>query len=249
MENHLGIIVLAAGMGTRMNSDRAKVLHEIKGKPMIQYVADVSCSMAAERVVVVVGHQSEQVKAAVSGTRELVFADQKKQLGTGHAVLCALPQVPLSVHNVIVLCGDVPLLRRATLKKLVAHHESARGDLTVLAVDVEKPTGYGRIMVDEQGQLTGIVEEADATPEQRNIRTINSGIYCVRRSFLAEALGQIKTDNRQGEFYLTDIVAVGYREKRTISVFVGDDPEEVAGVNNCQELAVAEQILDRRMKR
>jgi bifunctional N-acetylglucosamine-1-phosphate-uridyltransferase/glucosamine-1-phosphate-acetyltransferase GlmU-like protein len=147
---------------------------------------------------------------------------------------------------VVILCGDVPLLTTATVEKLIAYHVDGHRDLTVLAVELADPTGYGRILTDAGRNLRGIVEEADADARQKAIRLINSGIYCVQRDFLASALKRIDSDNAQGELYLTDIVGVGYREKRSLGIVVGDDADEIVGVNSVEDLRVAESLLRKR---
>jgi len=176
----------------------------------------------------------------------LRFALQERQLGTGHAVICALPQLGREAEHVVILCGDVPLLTAATVERLIADHIDGRRDLTVLAVELADPTGYGRILIDAGRNLQGIIEEADADGRQKAIRLINSGIYCVERDFLASALERIDSDNAQGELYLTDIVGVGYRENRSLGIVVGDDADEIVGVNSLEDLRMAESLLRKR---
>ncbi len=242
----VAVVILAAGLGTRMKSRKAKVLHEVLGRPMISYVVETAASLAGDQVVVVVGHQAEQVKSVAAAGGAVRFALQEDQLGTGHAVMCALPQLGPQAEHVVILCGDVPLLTCATVEKLVADHIGTRRDLTVLAVEMENPAGYGRILTDSRRNLRGIVEEADADGRQKAIRLINSGIYCVERTFLAGALERIDSDNAQGELYLTDIVAVGYRQNRSLGFVVGDDADEIVGVNSVEDLRVAESLMRKR---
>jgi UDP-N-acetylglucosamine diphosphorylase/glucosamine-1-phosphate N-acetyltransferase len=241
----LAVVILAAGMGTRMQSSKAKVLHEIAGKPMIDYVVAAALGVGADAVVLVVGHQSERVRRTVSARQRVTFALQQPQLGTGHAVQCALPAVPEAVRRVLVLCGDIPLVRSETLQRFVQDHLAARRDLSLLAVDVARPHGYGRVLFNGDRQVLGIVEEADATPAQRRIRTVNAGIYCIEKAFLQEALPEIRDDNAQKEFYLTDIVAIGHRLQKKMGVLVGDDAHEVIGVNTLAELQAVERLLTR----
>ncbi len=243
MDSNVGIVILAAGLGTRMKSDKAKVLHSICGRPMVHYVVRQAVAVAGNNVVVVVGHQAEQVKQTVSDHFDVHFALQQQQLGTGHAVMCALPKISAMVDQVVVLCGDVPLIRAATISKLVADHCTHQRDVTVLAVAVDDPTGYGRIIFNADGNFTGIVEQADADEVQKELNIINTGIYVVRRSFLALALPQIGTDNAQNEIYLTDIVAIGGEQNRTVGTMVGPDSNEVMGVNSRDELQVAEKLM------
>ena len=240
-------IILAAGLGTRMKSNKAKVLHEISGRPMILYVTNIAKTIFGNNVVVVVGHQADLVREVVTRESHARFALQEEQLGTGHAVQCALPVVPENVERIVILYGDVPLLRSETIARLIGDHSRAGRDLTVLAATLADPTGYGRIIRDDTDRFVGIVEEADCTPEQKQITSINTGIYCVERFFLEDALPKLTNDNAQGEFYLTDIVDIGYRQNRTMGVVTASNPEEVAGVNSLDELAHAEAIIQMRM--
>ena len=245
---HIGAIILAAGKGTRMKSDKAKVLHEINGRPMACYVVGAAQQVAGNNVVVVIGHQAETVRQVIAGNcdRIIHFALQSEQLGTGHAVQCALPMVPDHVGDIVILCGDTPLITAATIERLAAEHTAAARDLTVLAVTLENPTGYGRLLIDERNRVTGIVEEADATAEQKQINIVNSGIYCTTRAFLSAALDRIDSDNAQGEFYLTDIMEIGHRAGKHVGAMVWGDHREVMGVNTLYELELAEKIMKTR---
>jgi bifunctional UDP-N-acetylglucosamine pyrophosphorylase / glucosamine-1-phosphate N-acetyltransferase len=247
MKSTLGIVILAAGLGTRMKSDKAKVLHEICGRPMIQYVVQTATAVAGPHVIVVVGHQAELVKRAVGEVARAHYAIQKEQLGTGHAVLCAMPMMPAEVRQVVILCGDVPLIRRETIERLVSDHAIRHRDLSLLTVTVADPTGYGRIVMNAEGQLQAIVEEADADDTQKKINTINSGIYAVNRNFLETALPQLRPDNAQKEIYLTDIIGIGYREKKNMGAVMGSDSSEIIGVNSRTELQLAENVMNRRI--
>jgi len=243
MDRPLAVIILAAGLGKRMKSDRAKVLHEVLGKPMVVYVVEAAIPIAGKAVIVVVGNQAEEVRRAVACRAEVIFAHQDQQLGTGHAVKCALPHLPARCENVMVLCGDVPMVTTATLKALADKHVEGSRDVTLLAVDIDRPSGYGRILLAPDGQVYGIVEEADASPEQRAIRTINSGIYCINRRFLEKALPQLTNENVQGEYYLTDIIRIGYEWGRNVGATWALDPIEILGINTPQDLARVEKIL------
>ena len=243
MINKVAVIILAAGMGTRMNSDKAKVLHEIQGKPMIIYVLETARKIAGDDVIVVVGHQAQKVRAIISDHAELSVAYQDQQLGTAHAVLCALPQIPEHCEHVIILCGDVPLIKPETVAELVADHLSAQRDISLLAVELDNPFGYGRILLDDNMRISAIIEEADATAVQKQIKLINSGIYCVEKTFLMEALPKIHPNNAQGELYLTDIMSVGYKEKRKMGVKIGTDSQEILGINTCQDLEIVDAIM------
>ena len=239
----IAVIILAAGLGTRMKSDRAKVLHEVLGRPMVSYVVDTARKVTTENIVLVVGHQAEEVKKAVSHFSGLRFAYQPEQLGTGHAVACALPTIPEDCLNVIILCGDVPLVTETTIHRLVYDHQTVQRDVTVLATHVDRPTGYGRILTSANGQVKAIIEEADANDEEKKIRVINTGIYCVKMTFLTHALSKIRNDNAQGELYLTDIVAVGNNERRKVGVLIAEDENEFHGINSKSDLEVAESLM------
>lgn len=242
MKETIAVIILAAGLGKRMRSPKAKVLHEIQGRPMLAYVIDVAREIAGGSVIVVVGNQAEAVRRAVSGAA-VRYAYQDRQLGTGHAVLCALPQLPDDCEQVVVLCGDTPLLTAPTLNSLVQDHLAAGRDATLLAVELEDPQGYGRVLLNDHQQVCGIIEEADASAGQRAIRLINTGIYCVTRQFLSDALPNVTPDNAQGEFYLTDIIRIGYESGRDIGVSYGAAPREILGVNTPEDLARVEALM------
>jgi UDP-N-acetylglucosamine diphosphorylase/glucosamine-1-phosphate N-acetyltransferase len=242
--DNIAIIILAAGLGTRMKSDKAKVLHPILGVPMICHVLKTACNVADRDVIVVVGHQADRVQAACQKVRPVSFALQSEQNGTGHAVQCAMPAVPENVQHVVILCGDVPLLKANTIKDLIRDHVQAARDLTLLAVELTNPTGYGRVVMNADRQLTRIVEEADADDAEKAIALINSGIYCVSRPFLAASLMELTPDNAQGELYLTDIIEVGYRWGKQIGVLVGPNPDEVSGVNTIAHLKAVETLMN-----
>jgi len=172
---------------------------------------------------------------------------QKSQLGTGHAVICALPHIPDHIGQVIILCGDVPVLTAGTVNRLLNDHKKAKRDITLLATEIDNPKGYGRIVFDKKGCVVGIVEEVDATEEQKKIKTINTGIYCVKKDFLFDSLKKIGPDNLQKEFYLTDIVGVAHEERKNIGVVTGTDFEEFMGVNDPRDLVEIENIMRRRL--
>jgi UDP-N-acetylglucosamine diphosphorylase/glucosamine-1-phosphate N-acetyltransferase len=245
---NVAVIILGAGLGTRMKSDKAKVLHEILQRPMVLYVVETAKKVAGNNVILVIGHQAEKVRRVVSKEADIVFALQKEQLGTGHAVLCALPYIPSQVGEVIILCGDVPLLTENTLIRLFEDHIKAGRDVSLLAVEIENPKGYGRLLINENRELTGIVEESDATEGQKKVKLINTGIYCIKKKFLFDSIKKIKSDNVKGEFYLTDIIEIGYRNKNVMGVLVGDDWKETVGVNTGQDLQAAENIMRIRVR-
>ena len=243
MKSNVGIVILAAGLGTRMKSDKAKVLHEVCDRPMIEHVVEAATAVAGSNVVVVVGHQAETVKQVVSRSFKVGYALQAEQLGTGHAVMCAMPHLPNKVQEVVILCGDVPLIRPSTIQRLIADHEDRGRDVTLLTVQMQNPTGYGRIITDEDHHLIGIVEEADANPEQKKIDLINTGIYAVKRNFLSKALPQLESENAQNEIYLTDIIGIGYRQKKAMGTVAGNDSTEIIGVNSPAELQAVEKYM------
>ncbi|MBW2604120.1 MAG: NTP transferase domain-containing protein [Deltaproteobacteria bacterium] len=247
-KGEVAVIILAAGLGTRMKSSKAKVLHEILDRPMVMYVVDVAEKIAGDNVILVIGNQAEKVRKVVSEQTNVLFALQEEQLGTGHAVLCAIPQVPSHVREVVILCGDVPLLTEKTLTGLFEDHAKADRDISLLAVEIENPKGYGRIIINKNKYIEGIVEEADASEEQKRLKIVNTGIYCIKKEILLDYMKEITSDNVKGEFYLTDIVEIGYRNKSTMGVLVGDDWKETVGVNTQQDLMTAENIMRDRMR-
>lgn len=238
------VVVLAAGKGTRMMSDKAKVLHEVHGRTMVEYVVASASEIAGDDVVVIVGHQAEAVKAAVGRCHKALFALQSEQLGTGHAVMCARDAIGETTRRVLILCGDVPLVRPETLRRLVEEHDATGRAVSVLAVSLDDPKGYGRMVTAPDGTLLRIVEEKDASAEERAITEVNSGIYCVDTAFLFSALDKVKSDNAQGEYYLTDIVAIAVREGVGAGVVVGGSAREVTGVNTVNDLETVCQMLD-----
>jgi UDP-N-acetylglucosamine diphosphorylase/glucosamine-1-phosphate N-acetyltransferase len=248
MKNNVAVIILAAGMGTRMKSDKAKVLHEIVGQPMIIYVVETAQKVAGDNVIVVIGHQAQTVRESLTGHRNLIFVLQEKQLGTAHAVKCALPQIPAHCQEVVILCGDVPLIQPEAITGLVEDHLHDTRDISLLAVELDNPHGYGRVLLDENQRVSGIIEEADATAGQKEIKLINTGIYCINKNFLQESLPKIGSDNAQGELYLTDIMEIGYLEKKKMGVRIAADCQQILGVNTCQDLEMVEEIMKKRMR-
>jgi UDP-N-acetylglucosamine diphosphorylase/glucosamine-1-phosphate N-acetyltransferase len=230
-----------------MRSKKAKVLHEILGRPMILYVVETAKEIAGNDVIVVIGNQAEKIRKIVSQEGQLKFAYQQKQLGTGHAVLCALPYLPDHCEDVVILNGDVPLVTADTIFRLIQNHLKNRSDITVLAVVLNNPTGYGRIITDKTGQVRGIIEEVDATDAQKKINTINTGIYCVKSDVLSDSLQNITANNTQGELYLTDIVAIGYKANKKIGLFIGADAREFYGINDRQDLHRVETLMRERL--
>jgi len=244
--NNTAAIILAAGKGTRMKSDKAKVLHKLLDKPMILYVlAAVSSIVPAGRMIVVIGHQAEAVKA-VAGEYPVCFAYQIQQLGTGHAIMCAIPFLEEDIRNVVIMCGDVPLVQPETIRYLVQKHIADKNDLTLMAMHLDEPAGYGRIQLDKDDCMVDIIEEADATDRQKKISLVNAGMYCVTTDFIKDAIQKITDDNAQGEYYLTDIVKIGFRQKKKMGVFAGKNSGEFKGINTPRDLAVVQRLLKSR---
>jgi bifunctional UDP-N-acetylglucosamine pyrophosphorylase/glucosamine-1-phosphate N-acetyltransferase len=241
-------IILAAGEGTRMKSNRAKVLHEIAGVPMIRYVVETALAVVKE-VVVVIGYQAEAARNVLAPYPMLRFTVQKEQLGTGHAVRCALPEVPAGIRDVVVLCGDTPLIRATTVRKLIDAHKAGKSDLTLITTRLARPTGYGRIVLDTQGNVMRIVEESDASESEKRIDLVNTGIYCIHLPFLQKALDALNNDNAQGEFYLTDVVQRAYENGQSALMLEMNHSTEVMGVNTRAELAEAERLMHLAMER
>ncbi|MCB1183402.1 NTP transferase domain-containing protein [bacterium] len=237
-------VVLAAGKGTRMKSDLPKVLHAIAGRPLLDHVLDTVAAVGIDHTVVVVGHEADLVRATC-GRPGLDFALQQPQLGTGHAVQVAMPQVRAGGWTV-VLAGDVPLLRRETLRRLCEGTVASGAAAAVLTCVVPDAGAYGRIVKDGTGRVQRIVEAKDASPEELAIGEYNTGVFCFRTDRLVEALGSLTTNNKQGEYYLTDTVAFLVGNGEEVAAVATEDPDEVVGINTVDELAAAADILARR---
>ncbi|ADH85623.1 Glucosamine-1-phosphate N-acetyltransferase [Desulfurivibrio alkaliphilus AHT 2] len=245
IDSNLHVLVLAAGKGTRMRSARAKVLHEVFFAPMIAHVLEAVAALEPASTTVVVGHQRREVMAALAG-RDLEFVIQQQQHGTAHAVLAAAPELQKRSGTLLILCGDTPLITPQTLREMLAAHRRRGDKLSVMTTMVANPFGYGRIICDRAGRLQRIVEEKDATAEERQIREINAGIYGVEIDFLFPALARVGSDNRQGEMYLTDIVEIAGRDGLAAHRYCCADATETLGVNSRVELAQAHAELQMR---
>ena len=239
------VVILAAGEGARMRSERAKVLHPLGGRPLIAYPVTLARTVGARGIVVVVGHQGDLVRAALGAAPDIRFAEQKAQHGTGHALAMARPLVPEDAMELLLLYGDVPLLSAETVGRLLAHHRATRAAATVLTFAPADPTGYGRIVRHgrTRGRIRRIVEERDATAAERRIREVNSGVYCFDSRLLWPALERVAPDNDQGEFYLTDVIGHLAARRRRVETLPVDDPVEVAGVNDRRQLAELEGVV------
>jgi len=241
-------IILAAGKGKRMKSDLAKVLHPVCGVPMLIHSVAAARAAGTKKIVVVIGHQAERIRR-LFGKDEVVFAEQHDLLGTGHAVQQTREVFTGYTGTVVILCGDVPLIRPETIRSLYDRHRSERAVVTVLTTIPAEPAGYGRVVKAKDGGVLRIVEEKDATPEEKRIREINTGIYCVESRFLFEAVGSLSNRNAQAEYYLTDIVEFAFKKGcRVISVLVPDS-EEVMGINTSMELENACHLMEARGRR
>lgn len=245
----LASIVLAAGKGTRMKSGLIKVLHPVAGLPMISWPVTAAREAGSDPIVLVIGHQANAVQNAFRGSADIRCAMQEEQLGTGHAVACALDALSGFHGTVLILCGDTPLLRPETLEKLLAFHLDNNAAVTVLTAILDDPYGYGRVVRDASGRVTRIVEQKDADPEEQEIREINSGIYCMDSGFLFSDIRGIGNDNAQGEYYLTDLLALAVRKELTCLALQAADADEIMGVNDRAQLAEAGRILRRRINR
>jgi bifunctional UDP-N-acetylglucosamine pyrophosphorylase / glucosamine-1-phosphate N-acetyltransferase len=237
-------LVLAAGQGTRMNSDLAKVLHRMAGLPLLAHVLAALEELGVGRTLVVIGHQRERVRAEFAGAG-VEWVVQAEQRGTGHAVMMAAPALEDFEGTLLVVCGDTPLLRAATLHDLLAAHRREGAAVTVLSTRVPDPSGYGRIVRapgEAGGEILGIVEERDATPAQRQIDEINSAIYAFHYPALVEVLGHLGAHNAQGEYYLTDTVRLLIGTGRRAAVVCAPDHRDLLGINTPEQLAEAERL-------
>jgi bifunctional UDP-N-acetylglucosamine pyrophosphorylase/glucosamine-1-phosphate N-acetyltransferase len=248
-KSSLDVLVMAAGLGTRMKSSLAKVLHRLDGRPLIAHVCRTAADLKPNAIVVVVGHQASDVQTAVEaelGANGARFALQAEQRGTGDAVLAAENALANSNSTVLILSGDVPMVRAETLRNLIDKHNHDRSSCTILTIKLENPTGYGRIVRDEANNFLRITEHRDCSDEERKIREVNSGIYCFDTSNLFEALRQVKPANDQGEYYLTDVAAILKSAGESVGLYLHPDSREVSGVNTRAELAEFENLLRRR---
>src|SRR5229473_5132079 len=244
----LDILVLAAGLGTRMKSRLAKVLHKLGGRAVITHVCRTAALLEPRRIYVVVGHQADDVRAAVEDEldkQRVDFVNQTEQRGTGDAVMAARSALAGSNSTVLILSGDVPLVRAETLQALVEMHLAENAACTMLSVRLENPTGYGRVVRDEAGNFQKIVEHKDATADERQIREINAGIYCFDKEKLFRSLERVRPTNSQGEYYLTDVPGILRDDGEQVTLYEHHDAREVTGVNTRAELAEFENLLRR----
>ncbi|MDT8316607.1 MAG: bifunctional UDP-N-acetylglucosamine diphosphorylase/glucosamine-1-phosphate N-acetyltransferase GlmU [bacterium] len=239
-------IILAAGKGTRMKSSLPKVLHAVCGRPMIDYPLIEAKKAGTKEIIVVIGHGAEAVKASLKEEGQLSFIIQEEQLGTGHAVKITENAIKDKDLPIVILCGDAPLIRSSTISRLVSSHIENRNVVTVLTADMDRPAGYGRIIKDGS-EIRKIVEEKDATYEEKCISEVNSGVYCVDGRFLFEALKKVGSNNAQGEYYLTDIIAICGDSKLKVSSSRLVDSGEILGINSRKDLAEANRLMRERI--
>lgn len=238
-------LVLAAGKGTRMYSDLAKVLHPICGRPMLSYALTTLQKLGLARVLVVVGHQAERIKK-VHADAQVEWVLQAEQLGTAHAVQCALPHLTDFAGSVLICCGDTPLLTADTLRMFQREHVNGNADLSILSMLLERPGNYGRLLRASGDAVVGIIEAKDATDRERDIREVNTGIYCARADILREVIPDIDNANVQGEYYLTDMVRMSVERGWKVRAVTAADPKEFLGVNTRDELSEATEVIARR---
>lgn len=244
----LKAVILAAGKGTRMKSDLPKVLHEINGKPLVEYVIEAARAAGTDEICLVVGHQAELVKERIGDGVSYVL--QAEQLGTGHAVKCAGDFIGAD-GDTMILCGDTPIITGNTLKELLKYHRDNQFKVTVLSTTLEDAAGYGRIVRDEQGRFLRIVEQKDASEEEKAIREINSGMYVFQSAVLSDSLSRLTNQNAQKEYYLTDTIEIINSAKKSpeevvAGAFVTKQYDETRGVNTPEQLAEAADIINQR---
>jgi len=238
----LAIVILGAGKGERMKSKKAKVLHLLAGRPMIEYTVDLAESLHSDKIVLVVGYQGDRVKLLLAD-KKIDIVEQKEQLGTAHAIIQSKGVLKNFKGNILVLSGDVPLLKKETLIRLLKEHDKLGSVVTVLTARIPEPYGYGRVLRKKDSSIEKIVEEGDATKKERRINEINSGIYCFKKDFLFNTLQTIKRDNVQKEFYLTDIIEIARKRNLPVHTLLADDSNEIMGINTRVDLANIEQTM------
>jgi UDP-N-acetylglucosamine diphosphorylase/glucosamine-1-phosphate N-acetyltransferase len=245
----IAAIILAAGKGTRMKSDKAKVIFELAGKPMIQRVVDTAMQLECQKICVVVGHQKDTVINCLDSNPNLVFAEQKEQLGTGHAIMIAESSFAGFDGDIFILAGDVPLLKAETLKKLIHHHQVTDAACTVLTAVLDDAGKYGRIIRNQYDDVIGIVEFKDASEEQKKIKEFNTGIWCFKAKALFDAIHKIDNNNNQKEYYLTDTLAILVQQSNKVEAVVLDDLTQASGINSQEQLSELEQIYLHEIKK
>ena len=242
-------VILAAGKSTRIKSKKPKALHEVCGKPMLQFVLDACYAAGCQRILVVVGHGKDEVIAQFAHDRRIEWVEQTEQLGTGHAARVCEPQLRGHHGDVFILTGDGPLIRGEVLRTLLRAHRDEHAAASMATAVLDDPTGYGRVVRDAEGQFIQIVEQADATPEQREIKEVFPSYYCLRAEDLLLALSKLKNNNKKGEFYLTDIYGILRAAGRKVVAVQAVAAEDVLGVNDRNQLATIDAIMQDRIQR
>ncbi|UOQ84290.1 sugar phosphate nucleotidyltransferase [Gracilibacillus salinarum] len=243
--NQTFAVILAAGKGTRMKSELPKVLHDVCGQSMVEHVIDRLQRISMDRIITVVGHQSELIKQHLGESLE--YAHQEEQLGTAHAVQMCREKLHDQQGSTLIITGDTPLITEQTLQKCLEHHRQTEAAATILTMHPEDPAGYGRIIRDEHGQVVRIVEHKDATEKEREVNEVNTGIFCFDNQLLFKALDQVSTNNKQQEYYLPDVIEILKDQDEIISAAAVYDIEEGLGVNDTEQLAHAKDILQKRI--
>lgn len=245
----LATVILAAGKGKRMkNPERAKVMFEVNGKPMIDYVVSLALSVQSDRIVIIIGHQKQSVIDLIRSdfheyTDKITFAHQDEQLGTGHAVMQTESVLKDFTGDVLILSGDVPLLSKNTIDKFVDFHKSGNFDASLISAFFDDPSGYGRIIRDSSGDFVDIIEHKDSTEEQKKIKEINSGIYLINNRYLFESLKSINADNAQQEYYLTDVFYYFKNKGLKIGAMPVENNMEITGINSVEQLSRLEKLM------
>lgn len=241
-------IILAAGQSTRMNTKLPKVLHEVCGRPMLEWVVDACRSAGVQKQIVVVGFGKEQIIKQFKGIQDVEFVEQSQQKGTGHAVMCCRPQLKGFTGQTLVLCGDAPLIRSETVKTLIEKHLQEKSAVTLATAVMSDPTGYGRIVRDGYGNIQGIVEHNDCNEQQRAICEINPGYFCFQTPLLLTALDKIKPNNVKNEYYLTDALHILLADGHKATAVTAVAEEDAMGVNNRMQLSIVGKIMQRRIQ-
>lgn len=240
--NKLYTLILAAGKGTRMKSDLPKVIHKIDGKELVKYVIKQAKDVGSTEIWLITGHKGHLVREATAEDK-VFYVEQREQLGTGHAVMQAEDQLKSKDGDVLILCGDVPVLKGETLKRFRDFHNASGASATVMTTKFDDPFGYGRIITNENGEILKIVEQKDATEEEKQVKEINSGVYIFDLKELFRSLDSITSDNAGNEYYLTDVIGILKNKGKKVLTYLIDDNTEILGINTIEQLEEAESII------
>ncbi|TWT44701.1 Bifunctional protein GlmU [Phycisphaerae bacterium RAS1] len=246
-DQRLTAVILAAGKGTRLKSDVPKVLHEVCGRPMLAYVFDACRQAGIQKIIAVIGHGKDQVRATFAGDRDVTWVEQNEQKGTGHAVMVCREELAGRFDHTLILGGDGPLIRAKTIRELIARHLQAGCAGTLATAIIDDPTGYGRIDRDAAGTLRGIVEHGDCTPGQRAIREVNPSYYCFRVPELLAVLQQVRPNNSKGEYYVTDVVGLLLAAGQKVEAITSVPPGDIFSINSRRELAMVSDVMRQRI--